>query len=75
MRRAEAKNRAVLGSWRSWVVRLAERVDQSEVMAVCQDELGDMQAAARERRVTLVAVGLKKTDDMEKPGDSGKGSK
>ena len=42
---------------------------------MCQDELGDMQAAARERRVTLVAVGLKKTDDMEKPGDSGKGSK
>ena len=53
----------------------APRVDQSDVMAGRQEELGDMQAAARERRVAQVAEGLKKADDMENPGDSGKGSK
>ena len=45
--------------------------DQSGVMAERQEELGDMQAAARERRVAQVAEGLKRADE---PGDSGKGS-
>ncbi|OLQ08178.1 hypothetical protein AK812_SmicGene8381 [Symbiodinium microadriaticum] len=45
--------------------------DQAQVMAGRMEELGDMQAAARERREAQVAEGLKKD---ETPGDSGKGS-
>ena len=48
--------------------------DQAQVMAERMEELGDMRAAARERRDALVAEGLKKDDDRETPGDSGKRS-
>ena len=48
--------------------------DQAQVMVERMEELGDMRAAARERHEAQVDEGLKKDDDREKPGDSGKGS-